>query len=75
MSNFDAELRVVAAGLGVSVIPRQVAARYQTLRNIRVVGLSDAWARRRFAVCFREPASLQPAAQRMVEFLASKAAS
>jgi DNA-binding transcriptional LysR family regulator len=73
VSNFDAELRVVAAGLGISVIPRQVAARFEKLRDISVVGLTDAWAQRRFAVCFRDRATLSPAALRMVEFLASKA--
>ena len=73
VSTFDAELRVVAAGLGVSVIPRQIATRYEALRDIRVIRLTDAWARRRFAVCFRDRASLQPAALRRVEFLASRA--
>jgi DNA-binding transcriptional LysR family regulator len=73
VSNFDAELRVVAAGLGISVIPRQVAARFERLREICVVGLTDSWARRRFAVCFRSPETLTPAALRMVEFLGSKA--
>lgn len=73
VSNFDAELRVVAAGLGLSVTPRQIAARYERLHGIRVVGLSDAWAARRFAVCFRDTESLQPAAVRLVDFLAAKA--
>jgi DNA-binding transcriptional LysR family regulator len=74
VSNFDAELRVVAANLGVSVIPRQIAARYEQLRDIRVVSLTDAWAKRRFAVCFKKEVSLQQAALRMVQFLAAKAA-
>ena len=73
VSNFDAELRVVAAGLGVCVIPRQIAAQYERLRNIRVVGLTDAWAKRRFAICFRDTASLQPAVLRMIDFLAARA--
>lgn len=74
VSNFDAELRVVAAGLGISVIPRQVAMRHEQMRDIRVVALTDAWAKRRFAVCFRDAATLQPAARRMIEFLETKAA-
>jgi DNA-binding transcriptional LysR family regulator len=73
VSNFGAELRVVAAGLGISVIPRQVAVRSEKLREICVIGLTDVWAKRRFAVCFREPATLSPAGLRMVDFLASKA--
>lgn len=73
VSNFDAELRVVGAGLGVSVTPRQIAQRYEKLRDIRVVALTDAWARRRFAVCFAGHASMQPAAMRMIDFLEAKA--
>jgi DNA-binding transcriptional LysR family regulator len=74
VTNFDAELRVVAAGLGVSVTPKQVALRSTKVREISVVRLTDSWAKRRFAVCFRDPATLLPAALRMLEFLASKAA-
>jgi DNA-binding transcriptional LysR family regulator len=74
VSNFDAELRVVAAGLGISVLPRQIAARHERSQDIRVIGLTDAWAKRRFAVCFRDHPSLQPATLRLVEFLEAKAA-
>jgi DNA-binding transcriptional LysR family regulator len=73
VSNFDAELRVVAAGLGISITPRQIAKRYEKLHGIRVIGLSDAFADRRFAVCFRGLEHLQPAALRLVEFLEARA--
>lgn len=73
VSNFDAELRVVAAGLGISVTPRQIATRYEKLYGVRVLPLSDAWARRRFAVCFREQGFLQPAASRLVSYLEARA--
>lgn len=69
VSNFDAELRVVAAGLGVSVTPRQIATRYEQLYGIRVVTLTDAWAKRRFVVCLRGSDALQPAARRLADFL------
>lgn len=74
VSNFDAELRVVAAGLGLSITPRQIATRYENLYGIRVVALSNAWAKRRFAISFRDMESLHPAAQRLVGFLQKKAA-
>ncbi len=73
VSNFDAELRVVAAGLGISITPWQIATRYEALYGIRVLKLSDAFARRRFAVCFRDRALLQPAALRLVSFLEGRA--
>lgn len=69
VSNFDAELRVVAAGLGISITPRQIAKRYEKLYGIRVIGLSDTFSERRFAICFRSRDNLQPAALRLIEFL------
>jgi len=73
VSNFDAELRVVAAGLGISITPRQIAKRYEKLYGIRVIGLSDTFSDRRFAICFRGRDFLQPATLRLVDFLAARA--
>jgi DNA-binding transcriptional LysR family regulator len=73
VSNFDAAFRAVAANLGVSVIPMQVGSAYASLANVRLLPLTDNWATRRFAVCFKDEATLQPAALRMVEHLAGKA--
>jgi DNA-binding transcriptional LysR family regulator len=74
VSSFDAAFRVVAAGLGISVVPVEVAETYRPVLGIRVVPLTDAWAERRFVVCFRDFDALQPAAQRMVEHLVERAA-
>jgi DNA-binding transcriptional LysR family regulator len=73
VSNFDAAFRVVAANLGISVLPTEVGSSYARLHGIKVIPLSDAWARRRFVVCFRDFDSLQPAAQKMVEHLEARA--
>lgn len=73
VSNFDAELRVVAAGLGISITPRQIAKRYEKLYDIRVISLSDTFSDRRFAICFHGRDSLQPAALRLVDFLEARA--
>jgi len=74
VSNFDAALRVVAADLGVSVIPQQVASRQVDHGNVRIIPLTNAWARRRFALCYRDGAALAPAAARLIDFLAQQAA-
>lgn len=74
VSNFDAAFRVVAANLGISVIPVQVSSPYVRLLNVRIIPLTDAWALRRFAICFRTYEAMQPAAQRMVAYLAERAA-
>jgi len=75
VSSFEAALRVVAAGLGIGVIPRQVTPGFNARRDMKVIPLVDTWAQRRFAVCFRDRTALAPAAVRMVEYLAARSES
>ncbi|MDE1182781.1 LysR family transcriptional regulator [Paraburkholderia sp.] len=74
VSSFDAAFRVVAANLGISVVPQEVGESYARTLGIRIVPLTNEWAQRRFVVCCRDFDALQPAAQRMVEYLAARAA-
>ena len=74
VSNFDAAFRVVAANLGISVVPLEVCGPVAAMLGIEVIPLSDAWALRRFAVCFQSYAALQPPARRLVDHLAERAA-
>lgn len=74
VSNFDAAFRVVAAGLGISVVPREVSGLYTDAGHIRTVRLRNAWAQRRFAICFRKRADLTPAAERLLDYLSAQAA-
>jgi len=73
VSSFDAAFRVVAAGLGISVVPAEVSSAYSPRLGVRIIPLTDAWAQRRFIVCFKRFDALQPAAQRMVEHLIGRA--
>jgi DNA-binding transcriptional LysR family regulator len=75
VSNFDAAMRVVRARLGISVVPKEIADPYAESLDLRVVPLRDEWARRRFAVCYRDLATLSPAARMLVDFLAARARS
>jgi len=73
VSNFDAAFRVVAANLCISVIPQEVGAPYASMLGVKMIPLTDAWAVRRFAVCFQSFEGLQPAAQRLVDHLVARA--
>ena len=53
VTTFDAACRNVAAGLGVAIVPREVAATYAQGLGLRLVPLSDGWAERRFVICMR----------------------
>jgi len=74
VSNFDAAFRVVAANLGISVVPVEVCGPVALMLGIEVIPLTDAWALRRFAVCFQTYAGLQPPARRLVDHLVERAA-
>jgi DNA-binding transcriptional LysR family regulator len=75
VSSFDAAFRAVNAKLGIAVVPMQLSQIYASAGHVRMIPLTDPWARRRFAACFREFDTLPPAARRMVEFLTACAAS
>ncbi len=73
VSNFDAAFRVVAAGLGISVVPREVSDIYTASGQIRIVKLMNGWAKRRFAICYRRLTDLTPAAERLLDYLCEQA--
>jgi DNA-binding transcriptional LysR family regulator len=74
VTNFEAALRVVRAGLAISLVPREVAQGAARAMDLRLLPLAEDWAERRFIICFRDPQSLTPAAQLLVDHLASLAA-
>ena len=74
VSGFDAALRVVAANLGVSVVPLEVARRTAANADIELIPLDDAWAERSFAICCRDLAALPLASRRLVGHLQARAA-
>ncbi|MDQ6640541.1 MAG: LysR family transcriptional regulator [Pseudomonadota bacterium] len=74
VSNFDAALRVVAANLGVSVVPLEVGRRSAVGVDIQLIPIADAWAERSFAICFRQLEALPPASRHLVAYLEGRAA-
>ena len=69
VTNFEAALRVVRANLAISVVPREVAEAYLEVYGLRCIPLDEPWARRRFAICFRNGDSLSAAARLLIEHL------
>ena len=65
VSSMDAACRIVAAGLGLAVLPREVAVPHAGAGRLALVPLADAWAARRFVVASR-PEPLRSAAARLL---------
>jgi DNA-binding transcriptional LysR family regulator len=58
--------RMVEAGVGVAILPLSVVIELERLA-VRAVPLSDGWARRRLALCLRDPAGLTPHGRLLME--------
>lgn len=69
VTSFDAACAMVAAGLGVSIMPRAATTAYIRSLSLAIVPLSDGWARRQLFLCTRTGAQLHSAARLLFEHL------
>lgn len=73
VSGLDAASRIVAAGLGLAVLPREAAEPAARAAGLVMVPLAEAWAERRFAICTRPERLLSAATRLLVEHLRQQA--
>ncbi|OUM01206.1 LysR family transcriptional regulator [Variovorax sp. JS1663] len=73
VSTFDACLRCVRADLGIAIVPHEIAEPMAAVYELKLIGLTDRWARRDFAICFNDEKRLSPAAGLLVAHLAKLA--
>jgi len=69
VTSYDALAHMVAAGLGVGVMPRGVALAYTASLGIVTLALDEPWAARELSICMRSHDALPVAARRLVEAL------
>jgi len=69
LNNFDAIGQMVAAGIGVAVMPEIAARRCARSMKIAVVRIRNSWADRQLAICARSFKALPKPAQQLVEHL------
>jgi DNA-binding transcriptional LysR family regulator len=72
VTSFDAACAMVAAGLGVSVVPRAATTAYIKSLSLVTIPLSDAWAKRQQFLCSRSNSTLHPAARLLFQHLQAK---
>ena len=70
--SFSAVSEMVAAGFGVSVVPLKEAQRYTELLNLKVIPLSDDWARRPMVLAVRSRHTLTSSARALLDALMAK---
>ena len=69
VQSFDGVSRIVAAGLGVSVLPREVVSPMAQALGLRMIPLSNSWARRQFVICSRAAPYLSASVRLLAEGL------
>ncbi len=69
VKSFDVVARMVQAGLGIGVLPEQAARAFAAPMGLRLIALTDPWARRLMFVATRQDAPLPAAARQLVEHL------
>ena len=55
VSNFEARCHMVKEGVGIAMLPEDIARRYTGGLGLELVRIADAWASRQFYACMREP--------------------
>jgi DNA-binding transcriptional LysR family regulator len=73
LRDFDAICRMVAAGVGVAVVPEAAARRCAQSMPITLVAIRDDWANRRLAICARSFKNLPKPAKLLVDHLRKSA--
>lgn len=73
VSSMDAACRLVAAGLGLAILPREAATPHAGAGRLALVPLDEPWSVRRFVVARRAPALQSVGARRLGDFLQAAA--
>lgn len=69
VSNFEAACRLIAAQVGIGVIPESAARRYAKDMPLRLIALTDEWALRRLHICVRTLEELPVFAKELLALL------
>jgi len=69
LRDFDAICQMVAAGVGIAVVPEAAAKRCAQSMPIAMIRIRDAWANRKLVICARSFKTLPRPARQLVEHL------
>lgn len=75
VKGFDAISQLVAAGLGITVLPEIVARRFSRLLGLRILRITGVDTARALSVCHGDPQRMSPAALDLLNFFSQAAAS
>lgn len=74
LNGFESMCHMVAANVGIGMLPDSAARRYEKYIGIKRVALLDEWAKRRLVICVREMEALPHFTQELIEQLKADSA-
>lgn len=74
VKGFDAISQLVAAGLGVTVLPEIVAQRFSRMLALKILDITDADTARALSICHGDVKAMSPAAIDLLNFFRNKQA-
>lgn len=72
--SFEVMCLMINQGLGIGILPELAARPLSKALGIKLVGLAEVWAQRRYAICVREAEDLGAPGSRLIEYLMVSAA-
>ena len=69
VGNFEAASRMIAANVGIGVLPYSAASRHAKSMPIRIVELKEEWAIRKLQICVKSVQALPVFARELIEML------
>jgi DNA-binding transcriptional LysR family regulator len=72
--SFEVMCLMISQGLGIGILPELAARPLSKALDLRLVRLSDPWARREYAICVRANEPIDAPSERLISFLSSSAA-
>ena len=74
VSSLDAACRIVGAGLGIAVLPREATTPHASATRLAMVPLAEPWAVRRFVIVSRPDDALSATTRLLIDHLRAQAA-
>jgi DNA-binding transcriptional LysR family regulator len=74
VGSFDAMCAMIAAGMGVGIMPRAASLPYLDALRLTATPLDESWAEHQLYLCRKADGELSPAAARLFAHLAAQAA-
>ena len=71
--SFEVMCLMIHQGLGIGILPELAARPLSEALGIKLVGLAEPWAQRRYAICVREVQDIEAPSSRLIAYLMSSA--